>query len=181
MEGLALGPGKCMFLCDLDWQEAIEHPKPRAPVYPGYGVRQTNNCWFSHDATKIQTKKLSILPRFYFHDVLEQLKSNFHTNFRFKTVLGFLKEYDWKSKLLLACVASVSNRVTARKLEREQKKNKRFFCSRPNFLDELARKRLLRRLSFCVTGGFTWRPRELSCRLKKYLFQEILLSKKFVS
>ena len=26
------------------------------------------NCWFSHDVTKIQTKKLSILPRFYFHD-----------------------------------------------------------------------------------------------------------------
>ena len=60
----------------------------------------------------------------------------------------------------LACVASVSNRVTARKLEREQKKKKggRFlhspppppsflvFCSRPNFLEELARKRLLRRL-----------------------------------
>ena len=56
----------------------------------------------------------------------------------------------------IACVASVSNRVTARKLEREQKKKKvsfpspslvlSFFCSRPNFLDELARKRLLRRL-----------------------------------
>ena len=50
-------------------------------------------CWFSHDVTKIQTKKLSILPRFYFHDVLEQLKTNFHTNFRFKRVLGFVLEY----------------------------------------------------------------------------------------
>ena len=29
------------------------------------------NCWFSHDVTKMQTKKLSILPRFYFHDALE--------------------------------------------------------------------------------------------------------------
>ena len=29
------------------------------------------NCWFSHDVTKIQTKKLSILPRFYFHDALQ--------------------------------------------------------------------------------------------------------------
>ena len=55
---------------------------------------------------------------------------------------------------ILACVASVSNRVTARKLEREQKKKASpstvlsfFFCSRSNFLDELARKRLLRRLS----------------------------------
>ena len=81
----------------------------------------------------------------------------------------------WKisDNLLLACVASVSNRVTARKLEREQKKKRWkgegewrrgnlhsfiplplprhsfFFCSRPNFLDELARTRLLRRLTIC--------------------------------
>ena len=51
------------------------------------------NCWFSHDVAKIKTKKLSILPRFYFHDALEQLKTNFHTNFRFKRVLGFVIEY----------------------------------------------------------------------------------------
>ena len=50
------------------------------------------NCWFSHDVTKIQTKKLSILPRFYFHDALEQLKTNFHINFRFQRVLGFVIE-----------------------------------------------------------------------------------------
>ena len=49
-------------------------------------------CWFSHDVTKIQTKKLSILPRFYLHDALEQLKNNCHTNFRFKRVLGFVIE-----------------------------------------------------------------------------------------
>ena len=48
---------------------------------------------FSHDVIKIQTKKLSILPRFYFHHALEQLKTNFHTNFRFKRVLDFVKEY----------------------------------------------------------------------------------------
>ena len=66
----------------------------------------------------------------------------------------------------LACVASVSNRVIARKLERKVEEGevgggeKRFllspspppsilffFCSRPDVLDELARKRLLRRLS----------------------------------
>ena len=47
----------------------------------------------SHDVTKIQTTKLSILLRFYFHGVLEQLKTNFHTNFRFKRVLGFVIEY----------------------------------------------------------------------------------------
>ena len=69
--------------------------------------------------------------------------------------------------LKLACVASVSNQVIARKLEREQKKKSGrgkgrgeeealfpslpssssvipFFCSRPNFLDELARKHLPR-------------------------------------
>ena len=50
-------------------------------------------CWFSHDVTKIQTTKLSILPIFYFHDVLGQLKNNFHTNFRFKRVLAFVIEY----------------------------------------------------------------------------------------
>ena len=50
-------------------------------------------CWFSHDVTKIQTKKLSILPRFYFHDALQQLKANFHTNFRFKRALGFVIAY----------------------------------------------------------------------------------------
>ena len=50
-------------------------------------------CWFSHDVTKIQTAKLSILLRFYFHDVLEQLKTNVYTNFRSKRVLGFVLEY----------------------------------------------------------------------------------------
>ena len=57
-------------------------------------------CWFSHDVTKIQTTKLSILLRFYFHGVLEQLKTNFQTNFRFNRVLGFVIEYAWISKLL---------------------------------------------------------------------------------
>ena len=40
-------------------------------------------CWFSHDVTKIQTTKLSILLKFYFHDALEQLKTNLRTNFGF--------------------------------------------------------------------------------------------------
>ena len=61
-----------------------------------------------------------------------------------------------KAAVILACVASVSNRVVARKLEQEQKKGVPspfpvipfLFCSRPNFLDELARKRLLRRLQW---------------------------------
>ena len=42
---------------------------------------------------KNQTKKLSILWRFYFYDALEQLKTNFHTNLRLKRVLGFVIEY----------------------------------------------------------------------------------------
>ena len=58
------------------------------------------NCWFSHDVTRIQTTKLSILLEFYFHDVLEQLKANFRKKFRFKRVLGFVIEYAWISKLL---------------------------------------------------------------------------------
>ena len=49
---------------------------------------------------KFKLKKLAILPTFYFHDALEQLKSNFHTNFRFKRVFGFVIEYAWISKLL---------------------------------------------------------------------------------
>ena len=35
--------------------------------------------------------KFSILE--YFHGLLEQLKTNFQTNFRFKRVLGFVIEY----------------------------------------------------------------------------------------
>ena len=49
--------------------------------------------WFSHDVTKIQTTKLSILLRFYFHDALERLKTNIHKSFRFERVLGFVIEY----------------------------------------------------------------------------------------
>ena len=82
----------------------------------------------------------------------------------------------WRENI--ACVASVSNRVIARKLEREQKKKGRrgrgrgeefpcfpspspvipfFFCSRPNFLDELARKRLLRMLGKCDSRRYSFR------------------------
>ena len=50
-------------------------------------------CLFVHDVNKIQITKLSFLLRFYFHGVLEQLKTNFQTNFRFKRVLGFIIEY----------------------------------------------------------------------------------------
>ena len=82
-------------------------------------------CWFSHDVTKIQTTKLSIQLRFYFHGVLKKLKTNFQTNFRFTRVLGFVIKYAWTSKLLRHGDAA-----------------------------------------------FTWRPRELSFGLKKWLFSK---------
>ena len=49
---------------------------------------------FHMTSLKFKLKNLSILLRFYFHDALGQLKTNFHTNFRFKRVLGFVIEYD---------------------------------------------------------------------------------------
>ena len=76
---------------------------------------------FHMTSLKFKLKKLSILPRFFLHDALEQLKTNFHTKFRLKRVLGFVIEYAWISKL-----------------------------SRD--------------------AAFTWRSREVLCRLKKWLF-----------
>ena len=43
----------------------------------------------SHDVTKIQTKQLSLLLSFYFHVILEHLKTFIQTNFRFERVLCF--------------------------------------------------------------------------------------------
>ena len=47
----------------------------------------------------IRIKLSNILLRFYFHDVLEELKTNFPENFRFESVLGFVIEDAWISKL----------------------------------------------------------------------------------
>ena len=47
---------------------------------------------FSHDVTKIQTTKLSILLSFYFYEVLQHLKTFIYTNFRFQRVLRFAIE-----------------------------------------------------------------------------------------
>ena len=44
---------------------------------------------FSHDATKIQTKKLPILLSFYFHEALQQRNNFICINFRFESVLRF--------------------------------------------------------------------------------------------
>ena len=43
--------------------------------------------WFSHDVTKIQTTKLSMLLRFYFHVVLEKLRTNVQKIFASKEFL----------------------------------------------------------------------------------------------
>ena len=51
----------------------------------GYGPPRTG--WFSHDVTKIQSTKLSIILRFYFHDALEQLKIIFVQIFASKVFL----------------------------------------------------------------------------------------------
>ena len=65
-------------------------PAPYLSIYFFWEKRYpslTQYFQLTHDVTKNQTKELSILPRFYFHDVLEQLKTEFHTNFLSK---GFL-------------------------------------------------------------------------------------------
>ena len=48
------------------------------------------NCRFSHKVPKFQTTKLLNHLILYFHDVLEQLKTNIHTNFCSEWVLGFV-------------------------------------------------------------------------------------------
>ena len=49
----------------------IKHfPQPRV-VFALLETSASRQLLVSHDVTKIQTKKLSILPRFYFHDALE--------------------------------------------------------------------------------------------------------------
>ena len=49
---------------------------------------------FSHDVTKIQTKRLSILLTVYFHEVLQQLNNLLYT------ILRFAIEDAWISNLL---------------------------------------------------------------------------------
>ena len=55
---------------------------------------------FSHDVTKIQTKKLSIVLTFYFHQVLQHLNTFMQTDFRLQRVLRFAIEDAWFSRLL---------------------------------------------------------------------------------
>ena len=101
---------------DVTWKHTICAQKKPIHMCYKWGHRESSYCWFPHDVTKIQTKK-TIDPN---EILLEQLKTNFHTNFRLKRVLGFVFEFAWVSKLLR-------------------------------------------------NAAFTWRPRELSCRFKKWL------------
>ena len=61
----------------------------------------TFNTWFSHDVTKIQTKKLSLLLSFYLHMVLQHLKTFIQTIFWLKKVLHFATLDACISKLCL--------------------------------------------------------------------------------
>ena len=67
-------------------------------------VELNTNSWFSHDVTKIQTKKLSLLLSFYFHVILEHLKTFIQTNFRFKRIICFAidEAFGWRSGKLLS-------------------------------------------------------------------------------
>ena len=55
---------------------------------------------FSHDVTKIQTKKLSILLSFFFYKALQHLNTLIYWNFWFERVPPFAIEGDWIFRLL---------------------------------------------------------------------------------
>ena len=55
---------------------------------------------FSHDVTKIQTKKLSVLLSFFFHEALQHLNTLIYWNFWFERVPPFAIEGDWICRLL---------------------------------------------------------------------------------
>ena len=48
--------------------------------------------WVARDVTKNQTKKLSTLLSFYFHEVLQYLNIFTYTNFWFERVLRFARQ-----------------------------------------------------------------------------------------
>ena len=62
------------------------------------GLILSPHSWFSHDVTKSQTKKLSLLLSFYFHVILDHLKNFIQTNFQ--TNFCFAIQDAWISRLL---------------------------------------------------------------------------------
>ena len=55
---------------------------------------------FHKRSPKFKLRKKSILLSFYFHEVLQQLKTLIYTNFQFQRVLHFAIEDAWISRLL---------------------------------------------------------------------------------
>ena len=55
---------------------------------------------FSHDVTKIQTKKLSVLLSFFFYEALQHLNTLIYWNFWFERVPPFAIGGDWIFRLL---------------------------------------------------------------------------------
>ena len=80
MANVCAGYYLCKNLIMLTWENAGFYLRVFTDLST-HGPYTSVYCWFSHDVTKIQTTKISILLRFYFHDVLEQLKTDFYTNF----------------------------------------------------------------------------------------------------
>ena len=77
-----------LFKAGHHWEQHLVSISKRG-LLPSTGMNKLIYFCFLHDVAKIQTTKLSILLRLSFHDVLGQLKNNFHTNFGFKRLLGF--------------------------------------------------------------------------------------------
>ena len=88
----------------------LEFPKSDLTIYLPSGISEIfcqmvstpglSNSWFSHDVTKIQTKKLSLPQSFHFHVIFEHLKTFTQTNFRFQRVLCFAIQDAWIFRLL---------------------------------------------------------------------------------
>ena len=80
----------CPRVFPFHWEE-VPSGKPKFPcserIFYSVGFRGS-----SHDVTKIRTKKLSILLSFYFHEVLQHLKTFIYRNFRYERVLRFATE-----------------------------------------------------------------------------------------
>ena len=74
--------------------------------------------WFSH-VTKLQTKKLSLLLIFYFHVILEHLKTIIQTNVRFKRVLCFAIQDAWIWILKSLWVPQAKNSCISRKTQKQ--------------------------------------------------------------
>ena len=68
--------------------------------------------------------------------MLEQLKTNFQTNFRFKRVLGFVIEYAWISKLLRDAAFTWRPRELSFMLSKQFKYKKKYYFNVYEFLKE---------------------------------------------